>query len=144
MDEAKEILIVEDDALSADVLRRWLGRRGFVVKIAKDGAEGVRLARETPPALVLMDLSLPVLDGLSATRALREAPETRAVPIVMLTGHTTEEIDAACARAGVTAREEKPVDFARLHARIVSILEQGRGEGFRAMSTDDSGRATGC
>ncbi len=122
MNSAKEILVVEDDALSADVLRRWLTRRGFSVTIAKDGAEGVRMARQTPPALVVMDLSLPVLDGLAATRALRESPETRAIPIVMLTGHAADEIDAACVQAGVTAREEKPVDFARLLGRIQTLL----------------------
>jgi len=129
MSESKEILVVEDDALSADVLRRWLTRRGFVVRIAKDGAEGVRLAREAPPALVIMDLSLPVLDGLAATRALREAPETRAIPVVMLTGHASEEIEVACVQAGVTAREEKPVDFARMLGRITGLLEQGGGDG---------------
>lgn len=126
MDGARRILLVEDDAMSADVLARRLTRRGFAVERAVDGEEGLRLARARMPALVLMDLSLPGLDGLSAARALREAPETRAIPIVMLTGHVKEDLPGA-STATADAWAEKPVDFPRLLATIEALLGADRG-----------------
>jgi CheY-like chemotaxis protein len=111
--------------MSADVLVRRLTRRGFAVELAADGAEGVRMARERKPALVLMDLSLPVLDGLSAARALRDDPVTRDIPIVMLTGHAKDDSPGAHAEVA-DAWEEKPIDLPRLLATIESLLGEGR------------------
>jgi CheY-like chemotaxis protein len=111
--------------MSADVLLRRLTRRGFAVELASDGAEGVRMARDRKPALVLMDLSLPVLDGLSAARALRDDPETREIPIIMLTGHAKDESPGGDAEVA-DAWEEKPVDLPRLLATIEVLLGEGR------------------
>jgi CheY-like chemotaxis protein len=108
--------------MSADVLARRLTRRGFAVDTAADGAEGVRMARALRPDLVLMDLSLPVLDGLAAARALRAAPETRQIPIIMLTGHAKDDTPAASDGVGADAWEAKPVDLPRLLATVERLM----------------------
>ena len=82
-----KILLVEDNELNRDMLSRRLERRGFQVLIAVDGAQGVAMTQSEAPDLVLMDMSLPVVDGWEATRRLKAAPETRAVPIIALTSH---------------------------------------------------------
>lgn len=128
MEHARRILLVEDDPLSADVLARRLARRGFAVDTAADGAEGVRMARVLQPAIVLMDLSLPVLDGLAAARALRGAPETRQIPIIMLTGHAKEDTAAATDGAAADAWEAKPVDFPRLLVTIDKLIGGARSD----------------
>ncbi len=96
-----KILLVEDNELNRDMLSRRLERRGFQVLIAVDGAQGVAMAQSEAPDLVLMDMSLPVVDGWEATRRLKAAPETRAVPIIALTSHAMvgdreKAIEAGC------------------------------------------------
>src|ERR671923_1642472 len=82
-----KILLVEDNEMNRDMLSRRLERRGYQVMVAVDGQQGVDIARSEPPDLILMDMSLPVLDGWEATRQLKAAPETRAIPIIALTAH---------------------------------------------------------
>src|SRR5262245_66390457 len=81
------ILLVEDNEMNRDMLSRRLVRRGYEVAIAVDGEQGVAMARSETPALILMDMSLPVLDGWEATRLIKAAPETRAIPVIALTAH---------------------------------------------------------
>ncbi|HYM53804.1 MAG TPA: response regulator, partial [Solirubrobacteraceae bacterium] len=82
-----KILLVEDNEMNRDMLSRRLARRGYEVVIAVDGEQGVAMARSEAPALILMDMSLPGLDGWEATRRIKAAPETRAIPVIALTAH---------------------------------------------------------
>ncbi|MFO0692796.1 MAG: response regulator [Polyangiales bacterium] len=112
------ILLIEDDEMSRDMLSRRLGRRGYDVLVAVDGEGGVALAREGRPDLVLMDLSLPVLDGWAATRRLRADPTTAGVPIVALSAHAAATDRDAALEAGCDDFESKPIDFPRLLAKV--------------------------
>ncbi|MEP7002723.1 MAG: response regulator, partial [bacterium] len=94
------VLIVEDNELNRDMLSRRLMRRGYEVSIARDGAEGVSMATETMPDIVLMDMSLPVVDGWEATRRLKAAPATRGIPIIALTAHAMTGDEAKARAAG--------------------------------------------
>lgn len=123
------VLLVEDHDLSGDMLVRRLGRRGFEVVWAKDGAEGVELATAIRPGVVIMDLSLPVLDGIAATERLKAAPATAAIPVIVLTAHATPEAQRACAQAGADGWLTKPVDFERLVERIEAIRGNAGGRG---------------
>jgi CheY-like chemotaxis protein len=116
------LLLIEDNELNRDMLSRRLRRRGFEVDVAADGASGVSAARSAPPDLVIMDLGLPVMDGWEATRLLKEAPETRAVPVIALTAHALPgERDKALA-AGCDEYDTKPVELARLLGKIEALL----------------------
>lgn len=116
------LLLIEDNELNRDMLSRRLRRRGFEVEVAPDGASGVSAARSSPPDLVIMDLGLPVMDGWEATRLLKEAPETRAVPVIALTAHALPgERDKALA-AGCDEYDTKPVDLTRLLGKIEALL----------------------
>ena len=112
------ILLIEDDEMSRDMLSRRLGRRGYDVLVAVDGEGGVALAREGRPDLVLMDLSLPVLDGWAATRRLRADPTTAGVPIVALSAHAAATDRDAALEAGCDDFESTPIDFPRLLAKV--------------------------
>jgi CheY-like chemotaxis protein len=116
------ILLVEDNELNRDMLSRRLVRRGFDVLIATDGAEGVAVAVAERPDLVLMDMSLPVLDGWEATRRLKAAPETRSIPVIALTAHAMASDRERAVEAGCDDYDTKPVDFARLLGRIEALL----------------------
>lgn len=131
MDRPLRILLVEDHDLSGEMLVRRLGRRGFEVSWARDGAEGVELALELRPDLVIMDLSLPLLDGIAATTRIKATPETAAIPVIVLTAHTTPEAQRACAQAGADAWQTKPVDFDLLIQRIELIRAGGAQGGGR-------------
>jgi two-component system, cell cycle response regulator DivK len=116
------ILLVEDNEMNRDMLSRRLARRGYDVVTAVDGAEGVARARAERPDLVLLDMSLPVLDGWEAARQLRAASETHRVPIIALTAHAmTEDRDRAVA-AGCDDYDTKPVELPRLLAKIEALL----------------------
>jgi len=118
----KKLLLVEDNEMNRDMLSRRLARRGYEVLIAVDGAEGIASATEHRPDLILMDMSLPVLDGWESTRRLKQQPETQGIPVLALTAHAMAgERDKAMA-AGCNDYDTKPVDFARLLGKIESLL----------------------
>jgi len=112
------ILLVEDNEMNRDMLSRRLARRGYDVAIALDGAEGVRMARETRPDLILMDMSLPVLDGWEATRRMKADAATAAIPVIALTAHAMTDDEARARAAGCDDFDTKPVDLERLLAKI--------------------------
>jgi two-component system cell cycle response regulator DivK len=118
----KKLLLVEDNEMNRDMLSRRLERRGYSVVIAVDGEQGIALAREQKPDLILMDMSLPVLDGWESTRRLKQEPETKSIPVLALTAHAMAgERDKALA-AGCDDYDTKPVDFTRLLSKIESLL----------------------
>ena len=121
----KKILLIEDNELNRDMLSRRLQKRGYQVVTAVDGETGIAMAQAEAPALILMDVSLPGIDGLEATRRLKAAPETRRIPIVALTAHTNlSDRDNALA-AGCDDFDTKPIELPRLLEKIESLLNQG-------------------
>ena len=116
------ILIVEDNEMNRDMLSRRLERRGFEVSIAEDGQAGIELTKSLMPDLVLMDMSLPVIDGWEATRALRADPATAAVPIIALTAHAMPGDEEKALEAGCNDYDTKPIELARLLEKINNCL----------------------
>ncbi|UEM21403.1 response regulator [Skermanella mucosa] len=116
------ILIVEDNDLNRDMLSRRLTRRGFRVIVAVDGAAGVETTIREHPDLVLMDMSLPVMDGWQATRTIKADPATSAIPVMALTAHAMTEDRERAMAAGCDEFETKPVDIDRLLAKIEALL----------------------
>ena len=108
------ILLVEDNELNRDMLSRRLIRREFTVVTAVDGQEGVDQARLLKPDLILMDMSLPVLDGWSATKVLKSDPDTSAIPVIALTAHAMDGEREKCLQAGCDDFDTKPIEFKRL------------------------------
>ena len=119
-----KILCVEDNDDNLFLLHRRLTRAGFEIKIAVNGAEGVDWAKTLLPDLIVMDLNLPGLDGWEATRRLKNQPETKHIPIIVLTAHTMEKNREKAFAAGCDAFESKPVDFGELVETIRSLLSQ--------------------
>ena len=119
-----KILLVEDNEMNRDMLSRRLERRGYQVIIAVDGQEGVALAQSQTPDLILMDMSLPVLDGWEATRQLKAAPATRSIPIIALTAHAMSGDREQALEAGCDDYDSKPVEFARLLGKIQALLNK--------------------
>lgn len=117
-----KILLVEDEEMNRDMLSRRLERRGHRVVIAVDGAQGMQLARSEAPDLILMDMSLPVLDGWEATRQLKAAPATQAIPILALTAHAMAGDREKALEAGCDDYDTKPIDFLRLLGKIQALL----------------------
>jgi two-component system, cell cycle response regulator DivK len=118
----KKLLLVEDNEMNRDMLSRRLERRGFEVIIAIDGQQGIDAAKEHKPDLILMDMSLPVLDGWESTRQLKADSTTQSIPVLALTAHAMAgERDKALA-AGCNDYDTKPVDFTRLLGKIESLL----------------------
>lgn len=117
-----KILLVEDDEMNRDMLSRRLERRGYKVVIALDGEQAVVMTRSEAPDLILMDMSLPVLDGWEATRRIRAASETRDVPIIALTAHAMQGDREKAIEAGCDDYDTKPVEFQRLLEKIQTIL----------------------
>lgn len=113
-----KILIVEDDALSREMLTLRLQRRGFQVIAASDGRGGLDLAQAAGPDLIIMDMSLPNLDGFEVTRRLKAAAATRRIPVIALTAHAMAGDREKCLEAGCDDYESKPVDFALLVQKI--------------------------
>jgi two-component system, cell cycle response regulator DivK len=118
------ILLVEDNEMNRDMLSRRLQRRGYEVIIAIDGAQGVAKAQADAPDLILMDMSLPVLDGWEATRRLKAAPETRAIPVIALTAHAMAGDREKVMEAGADDYDSKPIEFDRLLGKIQSSLRK--------------------
>jgi two-component system, cell cycle response regulator DivK len=117
-----KILLVEDNEMNRDMLSRRLQKVGYEVVIAVDGEEGVAKAQAEAPALILMDMSLPGIDGWEATRRLKAAEQTRKIPVIALTAHAmTDDRDKALA-AGCDDFDTKPVEFARLLSKIKALL----------------------
>ena len=120
-----KILLVEDNEMNRDMLSRRLQRKGYQVVLALDGQSGVELAQSESPDLILMDMSLPVLDGWEATRKLKAAPQTRAVPIIALTAHAMAGDRERAIEAGCDDYDTKPIDFRRLLVKIEMLLRSG-------------------
>jgi len=116
------ILLVEDNEMNRDMLGRRLQRRGYEVIIATDGAEGIAKAQADTPDLILMDMSLPILDGWQATRRLKAAPETRSIPVIALTAHAMSGDRDKAIEAGCDDFDTKPVEFDRLLTKIEALL----------------------
>jgi CheY-like chemotaxis protein len=116
------LLLVEDNEENRDGLSRHLRRKGFEVAVAVDGRQGVAAALSHPPDLILMDMSLPILDGWEATRQLKAAPETRHIPVIALTAHAMAGDREKALAAGCDEYDTKPVEFARLLGKIQSLL----------------------
>src|ERR1051325_1494088 len=117
-----KILLVEDNEMNRDMLSRRLARKNYEVVLAVDGAEGVSKAQTESPDLILMDISLPVIDGREATRRLKAAPETQAIPIIALTAHAMAGDRDQALEAGCDDYETKPVDLPRLLEKIEALL----------------------
>ena len=117
-----KILYVEDNDDNVYVLRNRLTRAGYTVLIAVNGEDGVAMATAEKPDLILMDLSLPVLDGWEATRRLKAAEETRAIPVIALTAHAMSGDREKALEAGCEDFDTKPVDFVRLRGKIQALL----------------------
>lgn len=116
------ILLVEDNEMNRDMLSRRLERKGYEVLIAVDGAEGIACAAEQKPDMVLMDMSLPVMDGWEATRRLKSAPETRDIPVIALTAHAMPGDREKALEAGCNDYDSKPIELARLLSKIEALL----------------------
>src|SRR5262245_55501879 len=119
-----KILMIEDNEQNRDALSRRLQRHGYDVVMAVDGQEGVAMAQAELPDLILMDLNLPDVDGWEATRRLKEAPETRAIPIMAMTAHAIAGDQERALQAGCDDYHAKPVDFQRLLTQIEALLTQ--------------------
>ena len=117
-----KILYVEDNDDNVYMLRGRLTRAGFEVAVATDGAQGVAMAASEAPDLILMDLSLPVLDGWEATRRLKGTPDTRPIPIIALSAHAMEGDRAKALAAGCDDYDTKPIDLPRLLGKIRALL----------------------
>lgn len=116
------ILLIEDNEMNRDMLSRRLTRKGFEVTTAEDGKQGVDLAIRTHPDVILMDLSLPVMDGWEATRLLKSMNETKTIPVIALTAHAMAGDEAEAYRAGCDDFDTKPVVLERLLDKINAAL----------------------
>ena len=119
---AVKILLVEDNEMNRDMLSRRLQRRGYEVVTAVDGESGLALTRSDAPALVLMDMSLPGIDGWEATRQIKADPATRAIPVIALTAHAMAGDREQALAAGCDDFDIKPIDLDRLLGKIEALL----------------------
>ena len=117
-----KILLVEDNEMNRDMLSRRLQRKGYSVVTAEDGEKGLLLARSEAPDLVLMDISLPAMDGWEVTRLLKANQSTRHIPIIALTAHAMVSDREKAIDAGCDDYDTKPVDFGRLSEKIENLL----------------------
>ena len=118
-----KILLVEDNEMNRDMLSRRLIRKGYQVVVSEDGAKGVAMGASEHPDIILMDMSLPVIDGWDATRMLKQAPETAAVPIIALTAHAMAGDRDKALEAGCDDYDTKPIELPRLLQKIQRLLE---------------------
>jgi len=119
-----KILLVEDNEMNRDMLSRRLAKRGFDVVVALDGSSGAAAAAAEQPDLILMDISLPDMDGCEVTRLVRAQPATASIPIIALTAHAMETDRIRALEAGCQDFDTKPVDLARLLAKIDVLLSR--------------------
>jgi CheY-like chemotaxis protein len=121
------ILLVEDNEMNRDMLSRRLERRGYEVIVAVDGEEGVARARTDAPDLVIMDMSLPVLDGWEATRQLKATAATASIPVIALTAHVMSGDRERALEAGCDDFDTKPIDLPRLLSKVEALLDSAGG-----------------
>ena len=117
-----KVLLVEDNEMNRDILSRRLSRRGYVVVFAMDGAQGIEMARSEKPDIILMDLSLPVMDGWEATRHVKADKALRHVPVIGLTAHAMSGDREKALAAGCDEYDTKPVEIDRLIEKIERLL----------------------
>ena len=117
-----KILLIEDNEMNRDMLSRRLERKGFEVIIATDGQAGVDMASSTSPDIILMDLSLPGIDGWEATRQIKADPATQAIPIIALTAHAMAGDEDKARKAGCDDYDTKPINLNRLLDKIKNLL----------------------
>lgn len=122
-----KVLLVEDSELSRDMLSRRLKRRGYDVVLAIDGLEGLTKARTESPDVILMDMSLPVIDGWESTRRIKSDPATQSIPIIALTAHAMAGDEKRALDAGCNAYHTKPGDFTELLSKIEQLAAEARG-----------------
>jgi two-component system, cell cycle response regulator DivK len=122
-----KVLVVEDNEMNRDMLSRRLMRRGFQVIFAVDGQQGVDLARSERPDIILMDMSLPVMDGWEATRRVKSDDATRSVPVIGLTAHAMAGDREKAIEAGCDDYDTKPVELERLIGKMERLLGAGKG-----------------
>lgn len=126
MTDAPRILVAEDDDMSRDMLARRLRRKGYDVVTAVDGRDAVKVAIETEPDLILMDLSMPSVDGWEAVKWVRKNPRIAQVPVIALTAYEIDGIKAAVRTAGFDDFERKPIDLPRLLEKIRARIPRPR------------------
>jgi len=117
-----KLLLVEDNEMNRDMLSRRLERKGYAVAIAVNGQQAVDMAAADAPALILMDMSLPVLDGWEATRRIKANDATRSIPIIALTAHAMQGDEQKAKEAGCDDYDTKPVELPRLLGKIEALL----------------------
>jgi two-component system, cell cycle response regulator DivK len=120
-----KILLVEDNEMNRDMLSRRLQKNGYQVVIAVDGEEGLSKARSETPALILMDMSLPGIDGWEVTRRLKAAAQTQKIPVIALTAHAMSDDREKALAAGCDDFDTKPVELPRLLSKIQALLAPG-------------------
>ena len=120
------ILLVEDNEMNRDMLSRRLERKGYQVVMAVDGQQGVEMAASEAPALILMDMSLPVIDGWEATRRIKADERTKHIPVIALTAHAMQGDEQMAKEAGCDDYDTKPVELPRLLEKMEALL-QARG-----------------
>jgi two-component system cell cycle response regulator DivK len=118
-----KVLLVEDNEMNRDMLSRRLARRGFDVVMAVDGKQGVEMAKTETPDLILMDMSLPVLDGWGATRQIKAEASTRSIPLIALTAHAMAGDRDKALQAGCDDYDTKPIELARLLEKMDRLLQ---------------------
>src|SRR5438552_477537 len=119
-----KILLVEDNEMNRDMLSRRLERKGYSVAIAVDGQQGVDMALADPPAIILMDMSLPILDGWETTRRIKANPATKHIPIIALTAHAMQGDEQKAKEAGCDDYDTKPIELTRLLGKIERLLKK--------------------
>ena len=119
-----KLLLVEDNEMNRDMLSRRLEKRGYTLVLAVDGGQGVALAKSELPDLILMDMSLPVMDGWEATQLVKADPATKGIPVIALTAHAMESDRQKALDAGCDDFDTKPVELARLLIKIEELLKK--------------------
>jgi two-component system cell cycle response regulator DivK len=119
-----KVLLVEDNEMNRDMLSRRLARRGFDVLMAVDGRQGVQMAKTEMPDLILMDMSLPVLDGWEATRQIKAEPSTKSIPVIALTAHAMAGDRDKSLQAGCDDYDTKPIELLRLLDKMDRLLNE--------------------
>jgi two-component system, cell cycle response regulator DivK len=122
-----KILLVEDNEMNRDMLSRRLERKGYQIVMAVDGGQGVEMATSEKPDLILMDMSLPVLNGWDATRQIKADPATQAIPVIALTAHAMATDREKALEAGCEDYDTKPIELPRLLEKIETLLKKIQG-----------------
>jgi two-component system cell cycle response regulator DivK len=121
----RRVLLIEDNEANRDMLSRRLARRGYQISIATDGRQGIAAARAEQPDLILMDMSLPEIDGWEVTRLLKSQQATRHIPVIALTAHAMVSDRQRALEVGCDDYDTKPVELSRLLSKMTSLLERG-------------------